>query len=410
MVFRFCCRLVWMLSIGVVSLWAKGIELGVDRFFEEDYLARFEGKRIGLVTNHTAIDGQRRSTLERLKAGGVNLVALFSPEHGFLGSERAGEKVHDAILDGVRIYSLYGADRRPSKKMLEGIDLIIYDIQEIGSRSYTYATTLYYMMEEAARYGIELWVFDRPNPMGGTIVDGPMLEERYRSFVGYINVPYCHGMTIAELARFFNEEYRIGCKLTVIPMRGWKREMGFGSTGLAWVPTSPQIAEADTPLFYPITGILGELGIVNNGVGYTLPFKLIGAPWIDAKLLADRLNRHKLPGISCLPFYFKPYFGLYKGEECQGVYLLVEDRAQLAPVTAGYLIMGILKTLYPREVMKGLTALSKERRELFNKINGTSRVLDFLLHEKYASWKIAQIDKDKRGDFIEKRKKYLLYP
>ena len=209
--------------------------------------------------------------------------------------------------------------------MLKDVDILIYDIQDIGSRSYTYITTLFYVMEEAAKAQIPLIVLDRPNPINGLLVEGPMLNERWRSFIGYVNVPYCHGMTVGELALFFNAEYQIGCKLEVIQMQGWKRWMHFEDTGLAWVPTSPHIPEADTPLFYASTGIIGELGIVSIGIGYSLPFKVVGAPWIRAQEFATAMNAQRLPGVHFMPYHFKPFYGLYKEKQCQGVLIRITD-------------------------------------------------------------------------------------
>ena len=172
-----------------------------------------------------------------------------------------------------------------------------------------------------------------------------MLDEKWRSFIGYVNVPYCHGMTIGELARFFNGEYHVGCKLKVIPMRGWKRSMTYADTGLAWIPPSPNVPEADTPFFYPSTGILSGLKLLNIGVGYTLPFKIVGAPWINAKQYAQKLNEQKLPGVCFVPFYFKPFYGLYKGEDCQGVLIRITQPLRYRPVAVQYVLLGLLKSM-----------------------------------------------------------------
>lgn len=387
-----------------VGLFAD-VQLGIDLFNANSY----QGKKMALITNQTGVNSQMKPTLEVLQEKGCRIVALFSPEHGLAGVSYAGEKVDHHKGGKLVCYSLHGSHRRPTDEMLKGVDVIVYDIQEIGCRTYTYASTLYYAMEEAAKRNIEVVVLDRPNPMGGVIVDGPMLQDEHRSFVGYINVPYCHGMTIGELAKFFNAEYRVGCKLKVIAMKGWKREMTFQETGLIWVPTSPQIPEADTPLFYPATGILGELQLVNMGVGYTLPFKVVGAPWIKAEELADALNRQKLAGVKFLPFHFKPFFGPYKQEECHGIRMIITDSKKYRPVTIDYLIMGVLKSLYPLEVVSRLEALSEKKRTFFCNINGNKSVLETLLKEKYAAWKMVAIDKDERTAFLEKRKKYLLY-
>src|SRR5262249_42005534 len=195
-------------------------------------------------------------------------------------------------------------------------------------------------------------------PMHGLTVDGPLLEEKWRSFIGYVNVPYCHGMTIGELARFFNEEYQVNCKLTVIPMRGWERSMSFSDTGLTWVPPSPNVPEPDTPLYCPSTGLLGELSISNIGIGFSLPFKVVGAPWIKAEEFAEKLNGQKLPGIHFQPFYYKPFWGLYKGIHCQGVLLRITDAKTYRPLAVQYLILGLLKSLYPKEFMQRLESSS----------------------------------------------------
>ncbi len=403
---------IWVFLLACVSIIAQPkVQLGSDRLFVDPNLGLLNGKRVGILTNQTGLDSQLRSTVEQLmeNQGPFQVVALFCPEHGLKGISFAGEKVSHSKVGHLPCYSLHGVHRRPTDEMLKGIDVIVYDIQDVGSRAYTYTTTLYYMMEEAAKRKIEVIVLDRPNPMGGVIIDGPMLQEKERSFLGYINVPYCHGMTIGELALFFNREYHIDCKLKVIPMIGWKREMHFLETGLTWTPTSPQIPEDDTPLYYPVTGLLGELELVNIGVGYTLPFKIIGAPWIRADQLAHALSKQKLPGVKFLPFHFKPFFGPYKQQECEGVRLVVTDVTLFRPVTAGYLIMGVLKSLYPNEVSQRLKNTPAKKKVTFSHVNGTSLILDLLMNERYPGWKMASIDLEERKVFFEKRKHYLLY-
>ncbi len=261
-------------------------------------------------------------------------------------------------------------------------------------------------MEEAAKLGIEVIVLDRPNPINGETIDGPLLDERFRSFIGYINVPYCHGMTVGELAKFFNSEYKIGCKLKVIPMEGWKRSMSYRDTGLAWIPPSPYIPEEDTPFFYPSTGIFDQLKILNIGIGYTLPFKIAGAPWIDAKKFAEALNAQKLPGVRFLPFHFKPFYGLYKGLNCQGVLIRVLDPLKYRPLSVQYLLLGILKSLYPQQFEKKLSEM--KGREFFHKANGTDEIFRILAEEKYPAWKLIEFQKEERETFRQKRKAYLL--
>jgi uncharacterized protein YbbC (DUF1343 family) len=265
------------------------------------------------------------------------------------------------------------------------------------------------MMEAAAKAGIEVVVLDRPNPINGITVDGPMLEDKWRSFIGYINVPYCHGMTIGELATFFNAEYKVGCKLTIVPMKHWERRMSFSETGLTWIPPSPNVPEPDTPLYCPLTGLMGELKISNIGIGFTLPFKVVGAPWIKASEFAEKLNSQKLPGISFQPFHYKPFWGLYKGLDCQGVLLRITDAKVYRPLAVQYLILGLLKSLYPKEFMQRLTG-SSGTKDLFCKANGTEAVFQILLEERYPAWKLIDLQKAERESFLELRKKYLIYP
>ncbi len=382
---------------------------GVDVFFSESHCDRLKGKRIALLTNHTGVDSQKRTTLQLFKEreGEFKIAAIFSPEHGLQGQHYAFESVKHGEEKGIPVFSLHGETRRPKPEMLKDIDVVIYDIQDTGVRAYTYPTTLFYMMEEAAKRGIEIIVLDRPNPINGLIVDGPMLEEKWRSFIGYVNVPYCHGMTIGELALFFNEEYKVGCKLQVVAMKGWSRSMSYRNTGLAWIPPSPNVPEADTPFFCPATGILGELQIMNIGIGFTLPFKIVGAPWVHAKEFAEKLNAQKLPGVHFQPFYFRPFYGLYKGLDCQGVLIEITNPKIYRPLSVQYMLMGMLKSLYPKEFSTRLN--ESKNKDLFCKANGTESVYDILVNEKYPAWKLISLHKDEREAFLEIRKKYLLY-
>ncbi|HEY2809987.1 MAG TPA: DUF1343 domain-containing protein [Rhabdochlamydiaceae bacterium] len=391
----------------------SNVLLGVDVFFKENKIAALKGKRVGLITNHTGADGQLRSTVDLFLNNfhGIQIAALFSPEHGFYGQAHAEGAVADQKeYKGIPVYSLFGKLRRPTRQMLKGIDVLIYDIQDIGCRTYTYITTLFYAMEEASKEHIPLIVLDRPNPINGHLVEGPMLKEKWRSFIGYVNVPYCHGMTIGELARFFNEEYHIGCALEVVPMQGWQRWMSYADTHLTWIPTSPNISEADTPLYYASTGIIGELGIVNIGIGYTLPFKILGAPWIKAEEFAEKMNAQHLPGVVFLPFHFRPFYGIYKEKECQGVLIRIIDAHSYKPLAVQYMLLGILNLLYPKHMQTRLAALNPEKRVLFCKANGNDEMLDILCKEKYVAWKLITYQKEERDSFRQARKKYFLYP
>lgn len=387
------------------------VKPGVDSLFTPPFEHLLKDKKIGLITNHTGINSEGISTIDCLKKQSTrlkyNLVALFAPEHGLSGVLYAGELV-PKDFNGIPIYSLHGTTRRPTKEMLNGINLLIYDIQDLGSRSYTYISTLFYAMEEAAKAGIPLIVLDRPNPLGGLLVDGPMLDEKWRSFLGYINVPYCHGLTIGELAAYFNAEYGVKCHLTVVPMEGWRREMTFRETGLTWIPTSPNIPEADTPFYYPITGPLGELQLLNIGVGYSLPFKVIGAPWIHAEQFAQKLNEQKYPGVHFQPFHYRPFFGRFSGETCHGVLIVITDPKNYLPVSTQYLLIGILKILYPVEFKEAIKQ-SVDRIEPFNKVNGTDEVYRMIRDEPYVTWKLRSIHRKRRADYMEKRRAFFLY-
>ena len=383
------------------------VDLGVDAFFKKEKYKTLEGKKIGLVLNHTSVNQKAHSTLDLFLQNqkDYQVICLFSPEHGWQGKAYASDFISDEKgPENLTIYSLHGATKRPTEKMLSEIDTIIYDIQGVGSRTYTYETTLFYVMEEAAKYHKKVIVFDRPNPMGGIIVDGCSVDEKLRSFIGYLQIPYCHGMTIGELALFFNEEYNIGCDLEVIAMDGWKREMLYKDTGLHWIPPSPHIPESDTPLYYPATGILGELHLLNIGVGYTLPFKVIGAPWIDANLFAEKLNAQNLPGVKFVPFYYRPFYGMYKNKDINGIIIQITDPKEYRPLSVQYLILGLLKSLYPTKFQE---AIQKENR-LFKCALGSEKLYEILKNEKYSVWKLIELAQSERKLFLEKRSKYLL--
>jgi len=389
------------------------VSVGSEQLFITENFKILRGKKIGLVTNHTAVNREMVSTIALLKSnavkGGYAITAFFAPEHGLNGKTYASREVTDSKdKEGIPVFSLHGDTRRPTDQMLKNVNLLIYDIQDIGSRSYTYVNTLFYVMEEAAKRKIPILVLDRPNPINGVMVDGPMMHDKWRSFLCYVNVPYCHGMTVGELARFFNEEYKIGAELTVIKMAGWERKMSFADTGLPWVPASPHIPEATTPWFYPATGLLGELSLVNIGVGYTLPFKLVGAPWIDADTFAQALNKQKAPGVHFEPFHYRPFFGKFAQKDCQGVLIVITNKNVFRPVSTQYMIMGILKNLYPKEFKEALAA-SKGKLEVFNKANGTDEVYKLMHESPHIVWPLKALHQDQRNAFLTLRKKYLLY-
>ncbi len=400
----------------LIILWASSllgtIDLGIDNLLTGKYNHLLKGRRVGLITNQTAINQQMISTIDLIKLhakkGGFSFTALFAPEHGLTGSSHAWEWIDDdRDPDGIPIFSLHGKTRRPTKEMLSHVDTLLFDIQDIGSRSYTYISTLFYAMEEAAKHGVHVIVLDRPNPINGFTIDGPMMEKRWRSFVGYIDVPYCHGMTVGELAKYFNKEHNIGCQLDVIPMKGWRRNMSFSETGLTWIPTSPHIPEADSVWYYPTTGILGEISMVNIGIGYPLPFKVVGAPWIDADTFARKLNEQNFPGVRFHPFHYQPFYGLFSKKECHGVLINITDKSKYLPVSTQYLLIGILKSLYPKKFKTALQK-TKNRKEMFCKVNGTDKIWSLMEEEPYIVWKLREIDANKRERFKKKRELYLI--
>lgn len=399
-------RSLWIVLFFSLNTLFGAVLPGLDVFLAEpQYQALLKGKKVAILTNHTAVDTQMRSIVDLFQ--NYELVALFSPEHGLKGQHYAWESVKHTAQKGIPVYSLHGETRRPTEEMLKGIDVLVYDIQCTGVRAYTYPTSLFYMMEAAAKANIAVIVLDRPNPINGVIVDGPMLEEKWRSYIGYINVPYCHGMTIGELARFFNAEYKVGCDLTVVPMKGWTRSMSYRDTELAWIPPSPNVPEPDTPIYCPTTGILGELKILNIGIGFTMPFKVVGAPWVLAQEFAEKLNAQKLPGVHFHPYHFRPFWGLYKGLDCQGVLIQISDRTIYRPLAVQYLLLGMLKSLYPKEFLKHFE--NCPGKDLFCKANGTEKVYDILLNDKYPAWKLIELHREEREAFMAIRKKYLLY-
>jgi uncharacterized protein YbbC (DUF1343 family)/CubicO group peptidase (beta-lactamase class C family) len=321
---------------------------GID-VLAQDGFKQLAGLRIGLVTNQTGRDRAGRSTIDVLyKAPGVKLVALFSPEHGIRGT--ADEKISDSRDEqtGLPVYSLYGETRRPKPEQLKDLDALVFDIQDIGTRFYTYISTLGYLMEEAAKAQRPVFVLDRPNPIGGLEVEGPIADGDKLSFTAYDKIPVRHGMTIGELAKLFNQERKLGCDLRVIEMSGWKRSMWLDETNLLWVNPSPNMRSFTEAILYPGVGLL-ETTNVSVGRGTDTPFEVVGAPWIDPQQLAYYLNTRNIAGVRFVPLRFTPLASVFKGEECGGVNIIVTDRNRFRPVFSGLEIAAALRKLYPSE-------------------------------------------------------------
>ena len=365
------------------------------------------GKRVGLVTNPTGVDRDLKSTVDILfEAEDVNLVALYGPEHGVRGDVLAGEKVSDQVdaKTGLPVHSLYGKTRKPTSEMLAGIDVIVYDIQDIGCRSYTFISTMGKVMEAAAENNIEVVVLDRPNPLGGEKVEGSGVSKGYFSFVSQFDIPYIYGLTCGELALYLNEE--IKCKLTVVPMECWERNMLWADTQLPWVPTSPHIPSPEAAICYPATGIIGEMGFLNIGVGYTLPFQLMAAPWANAVSLADTLNAKKLPGVAFRPIVFKPLFGAMQGVSVQGVQIHITDYNAARVSEIQFHVIDAMNKLYPEH--KLFSEETKKRNNMFDKVCGT----DFIRTEfskDYNASEILPYWSTGEEEFKEKSSKFYLY-
>jgi len=309
--------------------------------------APLAGKRLGLVTNHTGLAADGATTIDLLfKSDTCKLVALFSPEHGIRGmmDNRIESSVDE--VTGLPVYSLYGETLRPRPEALKGLDALVYDIQDVGARFYTYSTTMAYCLEEAARAGIPIFILDRPNPIGGLEVEGPMLDADKTSFVGYMPLPVRHGMTMGELARYFNAEKKIGADLRVIEMEGWRRNFYFGDTGQLWVNPSPNMRSLQEAILYPGVCLL-EATNVSVGRGTDTPFEVIGAPWVEPRRLAAALRETGIPGIEFVPIRFTPAASVFKGQQCGGVNLILTDRKAYHSVLAGLTLISVLRRLYP---------------------------------------------------------------
>ena len=352
---------------------ALKVKLGIDTLREQNF-EPLKGKRVGLVVNPASVDSRLVSTVEVLRnAPGVKLVALFGPEHGVYGDEYAGDKVDDRVEpnSGIPIYSLYGATRKVSPERMAEIDVLVFDLQDIGSRSYTYISSMELCLEACAEANKELMILDRPNPLGGVRVEGAMVEDaKFESFVSALPVPYLHGMTMAELAQMTRDrQFPKFDKLTMMKMGGWERKMVWEDTGLAWIPTSPHVPHATSTWAYAATGIAGELYQISNGVGYTLPFEVVGSPKTDGVKLATTLQAHwpKADGLVFRPVRYKPFYATFKTELCQGVQVHADPRSAESLVEVNY---RILEAMDAPAVLKA----AEKRHAMFDKVSGTDEI------------------------------------
>jgi uncharacterized protein YbbC (DUF1343 family) len=348
---------------------ATHVRLGIERLLDSQ-LDLLRGQRIGLITNHTGVDSQLRSTVDLFhQHPEINLVALYGPEHGIRGAAAAGELVssdRDPVT-GLPVFSLYGNTKKPSAEMLAGVDTLLFDIQDIGVRYYTYPYTLAYCMEAAKEHGLRMIVPDRPNPLGGAVVEGNVLNPAFASFVGMYPLPVRHGLTIGELARWFN--LRIGCDLTVVPMEGWSRSMWWDETGIPFVPMSPNTTGLDMALLYGGTCLIEGTNL-SEGRGTTKPFEQVGAPFIDGRRLADAMNGLNLPGVLFRPVYFTPTFSKFEKQQCQGVQVHVVDRNAVRTVELGLHLVKTIHDLWPDQ-FQFLPPYREGGRPFFDLLAGT---------------------------------------
>lgn len=389
---------------------AAPVQTGLDRLVATDFAA-LRGKKVGLITNPTGVDRKLHSTVDIFATSkSIRLVALFGPEHGLRGDHSAGDKVSDSIdpMTRLPVHSLYGLQRKPSATMLAGLDALVFDIQDIGVRSYTYIATLGLAMEAAAENGVEFVVLDRPNPLGGLRIEGPLPAEGRTSFVAPYPIPYVHGLTVGELATLINESgwltSGLRARLTVIPMRGWRRHMTFEMTGLPWVPSSPHIPQAATAALYPATGIMGELSPSMIGIGYTLPFGVMAAANLDAETYASAIRALDLPGVQVRPVYFTPYYSSGAGQRHGGaqIYLNLSEVRSLS-----LLQFQLMEVLIRQSPQSNPFLLNTERWDMFDKV-----VADPAIRAAFTRrWSAADVEPlwKTPAEFVDRARSHHLY-
>lgn len=377
-----------------------GLEVFLAGRWQEDSL------KYGLLANQTSVTRDLQHSSGLLKEH-INLALLLSPEHGMFGAENAGDQIGEERdqSTGIPIKTTYRQTPAEIAALIENLDVILFDIQDIGVRSYTYISSMAYLMKAAEIAGVKVIILDRPNPINGLTLEGNILDTTLTSFVGIYPIPYRHGMTVGELALLFNEEFGIGCDLEVVPMEGWQRDMYFDETELPWVPTSPHVPDAETILPMIATGTYGELGKLSEGVGITTPFEVAGGPWItNPHEYADALNTRGIAGVSFRAMFFKPYYGRHKGEVCGGVQLHVTDRDKFRPYLTGLQLLAVHQELYPE-----IDLFENEHRwSMFAKVMGSQQIRTDIQEgrdplEMSQSW---QVDLAQFGTL---RQKYLLY-
>ncbi|GAC1389250.1 MAG: DUF1343 domain-containing protein [Vulcanimicrobiaceae bacterium] len=377
------------------------ITLG-DEVFLQNSWHELHGRCVGIITNQTGVTSRLEPVVDAIKRNHqICVKAIYSPEHGLRGDRPAGSYVASYTDErtGLPVYSLYGATRHPNAQMMAGVDVLLFDIQDVGDRAYTYVSTMAYAMEAARDFGKEIWVLDRPNPIGG-MVEGPVLEPRFKSFIGLYPIAMRHGMTVGELARLFNDHFGIKSRLHVITMRGYRHDMLWPDTGLQWVQTSPNIPEWDTAVVYPGTGLIDNAG-VNNGTGYTKPFKYAGALGVDGQRLAANLNARNIPGVFFRPAYWTPMSGFWKDKQLSGVELMVFNPRVFPSVRTAVEILTAVRDTSPHALVI--------KEQFLNNDWGTDALTKGLQGRASADTLLASWSSGTRA-FEALRERYLLYP
>lgn len=399
--------------LGVEACGAVRVMLGNEVLAAQEFKC-LQGKRVGLLTNPSGVNGQGQSTIEMLHhAQGVKLAALFAAEHGLDGNIPAGTEFSNSTQaqTGLPVFSLYGPGpvRKPTSRMLAGLDALVYDLQDTGCRSYTFIATMGLAMEACAQAGVEFVVLDRPNPLGGERVEGPRLDPHYKSMVSQWNVPYVYGLTCGELAQMINGEGWIKprCKVTVVRMRGWQRNLVWHNTGLVWVPTSPYIRTGDAPLYYVATGVLGEIGGVSIGMSTATPFQVVAAPDLDPQAFCRKLDGYGLSGVRFRPVAYKPAAGYFRDQVIRGARIEITAPAQAPLMAINYYALEAIKKVTGRNLFAEARKAGKSFG-LFDKVNGTGAIRQALESGQSAA-SIVRAWKKGEEAFRQQRKKYLLY-
>lgn len=391
-------KVATIVAESIIDVRPRRVLAGVDVLRREEF-RQLAGQRVGLITNHTGVSRDGTSTIQLLReAPNVDLAAIFSPEHGLEGKLDVA-KIADSRFGDTQlpVYSLYGATRRPTAEMLKGLDTLVFDIQDIGTRFYTYISTMGYAMEAAAEHQVRFLVLDRPNPIGGLRVEGPVLDQGRQSFVGYHCLPIRHGMTVGELARMFNKELEIRVDLAVSPVEGWQRGDWYEDTGLSWINPSPNMRSVDEAALYPGVGLL-ETTNLSVGRGTVIPFEVFGAPWLDGKPLAAALNAAGPAGLRFLAITFTPQASKFEGQVCGGVRILITDRTKLEPVRAGLEIAAQLRRLFE----------SQWNARDYDRLLGDKAVHQALLDGRTAAQMVALYE-DELREFLKRREAFLMY-